>query len=229
MTSGNENLGRLLQEIAEEVDPASTVRVQENLRRRRVRGRRLALAFGAGAAAVAVSVGALNAAGVLGGGRAPTAAQEPISLLGDGSPGDSLPVGQPGEPCPMAEHATSAEALDTRVPRWTPRGDKLTDAWTCGDTPVLLYGDIEISYESGYADLHPESHFEALAKEYGGEVQTLLGRPAWVFSATSSELSNGVEVIVGDIMIRVLAKSSVPIDDLVSMTDRLAIPASERR
>jgi hypothetical protein len=94
---------------------------------------------------------------------------------------------------------------------------------------VLLYGGIEISYESGWAGIDVAKKWADLVRDYGGSVETVLGRPAYVHPADTNGPRNGVMVVVNDQLIRVIANPNVPIDQLVDLANSIQLPASLQR
>ena len=128
---------------------------------------------------------------------------------------------EPGDPCPGARHSTTVGGLDTTVPVWTAAKATLTDAWTCGDAPVLMYGGIQVAFEPGWEKVDARAKWTAMVDRSGGSVQTILGSPAWVHPADVNGRLNGVELVIAGTNITVLAKSDVPISDLVDLAKSL--------
>jgi len=228
LEADHQDLAQVTHDVATEEPVLSPIVGAEQRSARRYL--RPVLAALAGAAAVAVGLAVLNVTGVLGANNSSTATSEgpdhPEANIGS----DSGPAGLvgPGEPCPGAVHGTLGDiALRAGVPVWTPApasGEALTDGWTCGDTPVLMYGgDIQVSYEAGWSDVDVDKKFAALAKDYGGTVGTVLGRSALIQSAAETGDNNQVLVVVGDTLIRVLASDSVDVDRLVALADSLQL------
>ena len=134
---------------------------------------------------------------------------------------------EPGEPCWSAKrHSIEELAALADVPVWLPESEPaskatLTGAWTCGggDTPVLTFGPITVSYESGYGT---PLDWERKANDSGGEVRTILGEPGLLMPSTGPNIKGEVMVVVnGDILVRVLGEPSVPSDDLVAIADSI--------
>jgi hypothetical protein len=184
-----------------------------------------------GMAAAAAAVVGLNATGVLGSSQQNSTPSATTQAPGQGS-GSDEPAGLvgPGEPCPGAVHG-DPNSLATEIPIWLPAGDgerKVTDAWTCADTPVVVFGDIQISYEAGWADVDVEKKWAALAADYGGDVTTVLGRPGLVQSAEQTKgTNNQVLVVVDGTLVRVLSKSDVPINELLRLADSLDVKSAQ--
>lgn len=139
----------------------------------------------------------------------------------------SLPI-KPGEPCYQARKASLEEvAAAADVPVWMPHSplaspETLTGAWTCGgDTPVLTFGQVTVSYESGYGAPLP---WERKAKDSHGYVATILGRDSLVDPAEPGQPNGEVMVVVDDgVLIRVVADSTVATDDLVAVADSIRL------
>ncbi len=146
--------------------------------------------------------------------------------------GDSIALpARPGEPCWHAQRRSlEGLAAVADVPVWMPHTarastETLTGAWTCGaDTPFLTFGPVTASYESGYST---PLDWERKAKDTGGYVETILGRPALVDPAEADEPTGEVMVIVDDgVLIRVIGDRDVPAADLVEVANSidLAVP-----
>lgn len=143
--------------------------------------------------------------------------------------GIALPA-RAGEPCWHAEKHSLSDLADLAdVPVWLPESSRaseetLTGAWTCGgDTPVLTFGPITVSYESGY---RTPLDWERKAVDSGGEVRTILGQPGLLTHSTSSSVKGEVMVIVdGGVLIRVLGEPEVPPEDLVAVADSIHLDA----
>jgi hypothetical protein len=139
---------------------------------------------------------------------------------GDASANHDGPAGlvRPGEPCSEAVHAKSPQELHADIPIYMPSDSyTLTDAWTCADTPVLLFGNIQVSYESGWEQVPVPDKWRDLAEDYGGHVDVISGRPALIQSSEETKDDNQVLVVVGDTLIRALALPDVPIGDLEAL------------
>jgi hypothetical protein len=139
--------------------------------------------------------------------------------------GDTLGMVEPGQPCPGARHASTVAGLVTSVPIWAPANATLSDSWTCGDTPVLMFGEIQVTYESGWTGVDNASKWADMATDYGGSVQTILGRPAYVHEATATAPRSSVSFVVGDTLVQVVAKDGVPIDDIANLARSIELPA----
>lgn len=246
MDTFEDELERRLDNLADGVDADGDERVfrrVDEVRTWRHGRRRNAAALGAGIAAVAVTVVALNATGVVGGtddtaadgsGRAQAAQhQSDVPARGDDAINLSPAV---GEPCPYAKHAKTLARLHTGTRRWSPEpgavpGTALEDAWTCGDMPVGLFGDIEVSYESGWQHDPVPKTWRQLADEWGGHVGTALGRPAWIAPAEHGESPNHlVMVIVDGVAITALADGDdASIGKVTRLVNSIQLPPSLRR
>lgn len=130
----------------------------------------------------------------------------------------------PGEPCSMAVHAARIQDLRTSTTIWPASDEEPTDAWTCGGTPVLLYDDVQVSYEGGWGAVDVPAKWASMVESSGGSVQTILGRPAYVHPADATGPRNGVMIVVGDQLVRLIAKPEVAIQRLVDLASTLDLP-----
>lgn len=131
---------------------------------------------------------------------------------------------EPGEPCPGAVHGKPT-ALETEVRMWLPTEEwEARDAWTCGDTPVVLYGDIQVSFEEDWGDVDVAAKWEDLADDYGGTVVELDGRSALVQEAGSDEQGQQVLLVADGELVRLLARASTPIERLTELAEALRLP-----
>jgi hypothetical protein len=196
----------------------------ENLLRRldvtttRIRRRRRLIAFGAGSLMAATTVAVVQA--YTSNQNAPFVDAGPDGTAGSTQDLFSLAV-EPGEPCPGAVHATQLTELVTDVPVRLPAA-KVDDAWTCGSTPVLMFGDVQISYEEGWEGVDVKEKWADMAKQFGGDVQTVLGRPAYVHPADEDGPRNSVNVVVDGVLIRVLAGPKESIQHLVDLANSIS-------
>lgn len=238
MSTFETELERQLDDLAREVDPSGPERVLLGVRRTH-RNRRLAkaAAFTAGIAVAAGAVIGLNTAGVIGEDDAGTTTVQAGSPKGDSATsGVRQPDGvfrpkEPGEPCDGARHARSPEELQrqTNVPVWTPASGRFTDAWTCGQTPVLLYEGIQISYQQGWENVDVDVKWRHMVDTRGGRIETILGRPAYVHPADDNGPRNGVLVVVDGTAIVTVSRPGVPVEKLVELTNSIELPPGLRR
>ncbi|QIK66734.1 hypothetical protein G7072_10635 [Nocardioides sp. HDW12B] len=136
-----------------------------------------------------------------------------------------LPV-KPGEPCYAAErHSLKGLAALADVPVWLPHAQAassstFTGAWTCGgDTPLLTYGPVTISYESGYGT---PLDWERKARDWGAEVHTVLGEPGVLAPSSGADIKSQVMVVIeGDILVRVLGEPTVAPEDLLAVANSI--------
>lgn len=131
---------------------------------------------------------------------------------------------EPGEPCQGARHATSIAALATKIPIWVPQGERLTDAWTCGGVPVLMFGGVQVTYDAGYK-VDPKKKFAEMVVSDGGRVQTINGRSAYVHPADDRGPRNGVWFLIGEYSIGLTATPDVGIDRVLEVAGKLQFPA----
>lgn len=229
MTTFENELENQLEDLAQTVDPAGQTRVLQGVRRAGRRRRRAKVAaFATGIAVAAGVVFGLIGVGTIGAPDQGSHSAQPANGTLD-EPVMGVPLAKPGEPCPMAKHAKSAAELNTNRPFWTPANATLTDAWTCGKTPVLMYGEIEISYESGWDNIDVDKKWADLIRDRGGRIETVLGRPAWVRPADNISAYNNLMVVVDGTLIRALSKGHVPIDKSVELTNSIELPPSLKR
>lgn len=195
--------------------------------------RRALIACLAGAAAALAGVTALNLFGVVGSGASdPTTNRPLIERLPIVPPKHSDPSASfdgpeglvgPGEPCAEAEFGEPSH-LDTNVPVWLPSresGFEATRSWTCGDAPVVMVSDIQLSYEPGWENVDVKTKWERMARESGGEFGTVLSQPALIRAAATESEYHQVLVVVNGTLINALAPNSVPIEGLVALTNAL--------
>lgn len=164
-------------------------------------------------------------------GSAPTPARsgETAPSVEDNGGFIALPV-KPGEPCWQAQRRSLQElAALADVPVWMPHSarasaETLTGGWACGiDTPVLTFGPVTVSYESGY---RTPLDWQRKAKDTGGYVETILGRSALVDPAEADEPAGEVMVVVDDgVLIRVVGDRDVPVADLVEVANSIDLDA----
>lgn len=233
MTNFESELKRRLEDVAKTADPSGAERVLQRVRRtKRNRRRARAAAFSAGVIAAA-GLGlalSLNGEGDIGQRNTASQPEQQRQAVPSNVP-DSMISGlvEPGEPCNEAKHADSIAELNSNVPVWAPANATLTDAWTCGGVPVLLYGDIQISYQGGWGNIDPEQKITDWAADDGARVETILGRPAEVHPATATGPRNSVLLFVDKTLIVVTAKPGVPIEKLVELTRSIQLPPNLAR
>ena len=131
---------------------------------------------------------------------------------------DPVPV---GTPCSMAVHGDPLEIAATReAPVYWPRSgaDEITEAWRCADTPVFMFGEVQVSFEGGWEGVQIRQKFQALADAYGGSVETIQGLAAWVVGSTPND---EVLMIKDGSAIRLVAPGDVPIERLVTLAKAL--------
>ena len=78
----------------------------------------------------------------------------------------------------------------TQAPVYLPSdgSSQVTRAWRCGSTPVFMFNEVQVSFESGWENVKIPAKFEDLARDYGGSVETIQGLPAWVAPSSASAL-----------------------------------------
>lgn len=144
----------------------------------------------------------------------------PETVAADGP----LGVVPPGTPCPIAVHGDPVELAslsDATVYLPSDGAGQVTEAWTCGDAPVFMFDDIQLSFESGWENVKIPEKFDALARDYGGTVEAIQGLPAWVAPSSSDAPNSEVLFVKDGAAVRLLAQQGVPIDDLVALASSL--------
>ncbi len=193
--------------------------------RRRARRSRI-VAGAAGAASALAAVVSLNVAGVLGDTDAEPGFADIQEPRGDANAAPDGVV-DVGEPCEGARHSDLPN-LDTSVPVWLPADRAPSSAWTCGQEgqglPVLMFGDIQVSYEPGYDQVEPTQYVETVAKEFGGYTMKLGDHTAAVVPSVGGDVNHEVDIVVNGTMVRLLAEASTPIDDVVALAKSLQLP-----
>ncbi len=226
MTSPNDQLRDELSSLAEDAQSEeSAERVLTGVSSRLKSSRRTrALSFAGGVVAAGVALVAYGthqtSAGV------EDAHGPALPSMGQSTQSDGLGTVEPGTPCPMAKHAATVAGLHAKVPVWTPAHAVLSDAWTCGQTPVALYGNIQVSYQEGWNDVNVVAKWNDLVSDYGGTVETVLGQPAYVHAATADAPRNNVMVVINGTLISISAKPGVSINALVALGNSLKAPTS---
>jgi hypothetical protein len=141
---------------------------------------------------------------------------------------EELPVVAPGTPCPGAVLDNPIRlASVSRAPVYLPDDGlaQVTRAWRCGSTPVFMIHDVQLSFEPGWENVKIPEKWRALARDYGGSVETIQGLPAWVAPSSASASDDEVLMIKDGAAIRLLARGDVPIDDLIAVANSLDLRA----
>ena len=124
----------------------------------------------------------------------------------------------------MAVHADPVKlAKVSRSPIYLPSDGsaQVTEAWRCGSTPVLMFNDVQLSFESGWENVKIPEKFEDLARDYGGSVETIQGVPAWVSPSSATASNDEVLMVKDGAAIKLLARGDVPIGDLIAIANSL--------
>lgn len=232
----DELLSNRMKDLAENVDPAALERVRECLHRgkaSRWSGRRATLAAGVlGAAAAAAVIVTLNATGVLGGvaSRHSPSAASATSAHGEHGPGDFVPLAHPGKPCLGAEKVPlAALPAQARSSVWMPAAalanrTNLTGTWTCGGTPTLTFGDITVSFAPAANTPDPTTWFTDLAARGNvGQVETLLGRPAYVKGPDATGGLGEAMIVVGNTLVTVIGDGHATAEDLAAVISSIDV------
>lgn len=220
-----ESIETALGYLGERDESDSGQRVLEGVQRFRSRARaRRVLGYGAVAAVVAVA-----------GAFAP-------AVLGDDSPGPSVQAGDPtastsilngsqfivtpGTPCPGAVHGSPSSVARNSLTKVFASDSFIstaTDAWACGETPVFMFGNVQVSFEPGWEGVDAQSKLAALAADYGGNVTTIGGLSAWVSPSSETSVNNEVLMIRSGTAIKLLAKGDVSIASVVAKANSLGV------
>lgn len=192
---------------------------------RSARPSRTSFFVGAGVAAAVVSVVILSSA------RSGPSAHAPAVDRAAAIPSRSIdgitPIIPTGQPCYGATRSTVAELLASpAVALATPSPATRTgisSAWTCGDQPTFMLGDIVLTYEPDGAVEHPESLYRDLAAD-GGSVEQVDGVTAFVQPPNADSGSRGeVMFQVGTIEVKILGQQEIPIERLLAIAKGLTI------
>lgn len=192
--------------------------------------RRTLTTIAVGFALTAATIAALHGTGILPRGAGTSAdlgaKTPPAADVDDG------PVGLvgPGEPCINAvmlpSNVTMIRAA-VPLPVWAapPEVAKVTRAWACGGTtPVLMYGDIQLSFEAGWSGVDIPEKWAALAADYGGRTDVIQGYQAYVKEPTADGENQEIMIVHGDTLVRLLATGAVPPADLIDLANELELP-----
>jgi hypothetical protein len=223
MSTTDKSLETTLAEFAAGGGNDATVDLIITRIQRRARLRRGLTLFSAGAASAVLVAGAT---GLVTHTRDAAPSARPATRIAEDE-GDFLQLNKAGEPCLGAKHVSTVGALRSAAdaPVWAPSSLRLTDAWTCAGTPVLIAGKVQISYEPGWSDVDIQAKFASLAKELGGGVETALGRPALTVPAGPDGSLAMVMVVVEDTLVRLVGTDqTVTVDGLVSVARSIKLP-----
>lgn len=146
-------------------------------------------ALGGGAIALAAVAG-VNGFSASTAQQEPTS-DEPLTLVGGSGAIPRGGVVPPGTPCPAAGHVpTESLTSKERRPEFsTPvilpdkAVAKATDAWTCGpgpNVPVVMFGDVQASYEPGREGTDPAEFFAGMQSQRGGQIVDIAGLTAFL-------------------------------------------------
>jgi hypothetical protein len=86
---------------------------------------------------------------------------------------------------------------------------------------MFMLDDVQLSFESGWENVKIPDKFEALARDYGGSVETIQGLPAWVSPSSASASNDEVLMVKDGAAIKLLAIGDVPIGDLIAVANSL--------
>ena len=143
------------------------------------------------------------------------------TVQGNGRAQDGIDPVPIGTPCPMAVHGDPVEIAATReAPIYWPSSgaDQITRAWRCGNTPVFMFDEVQVSFEGGWEGVPIPQKFQRLADDYGGSVRTIQGLDAWVVDSTPND---AVLMVKDGCAIRLLASGDIPIERLVALAQDL--------
>lgn len=134
----------------------------------------------------------------------------------------------PAEPCLGAVKFTSAETMQqaVRVPMWLPEDRTPTGFWSCGSSPVVAYGDLQIEFDANWAGVDAPAMWKRMTANTteSDEVRSIQGIPAYVFSRESEDTFSTVEFVVDGVLVRLQSKPSVTSDELVAIASELKLP-----
>ena len=121
----------------------------------------------------------------------------------------------------MAIHGDPMEiAAASEAPVYLPAtgAAHITEAWRCADTPVFMFGDVQLLFESGWGNVEIQQKFQDLADDYGGSVETIQGLSAWI---APSAPDNEVLMVKDGTAVKLLAPGDVPIEQVVALAEAL--------
>ncbi|GAB3853511.1 hypothetical protein GCM10028801_06270 [Nocardioides maradonensis] len=229
----DETLANRLQDLADNVDSAGVERVRLRVRKAhpsRWSMRRPMLATGMlGAAAAAAAILTLNATGVLGG--AAQHSTTTASATGQDGVNDFIPLAHPGKPCLGGVKTPLASLPAQAGPAvWMPSAalankTNLTGVWSCGTGPALTFGNISVYFEPATNTPDDKKQwFTDLAEQgHGGQVETLLGQPAFVDGPDGNGGVGEAVVVVGNTLIRVIGDGQATGDDLAAIVSSIDV------
>lgn len=205
------------------------------------------LIFGAvGAAVAAAALFTLNGTGVIGEEANPAqtttnasgphipnqahGAPAPGTVSNSGTPGpgqvNHAPTWGPGQHCfGVKSVPVSKLTAIAKVPIWLPDNNvsAVTDSWKCGGTPqaggvpVVMIGDVQISYEPGWADVDVPAKWHDLVDDYGGYTVMIAGHEALVQPGSIAHGTyNQIMIVHHGILVALLSKADVPMSTLLN-------------
>jgi hypothetical protein len=124
----------------------------------------------------------------------------------------------------MAVHGEPVKlAAVSEAPVYLPRDGaaQVTEAWRCGDVPVFMFDDVQLSFESGWEEVKIPEKFHDLARDYGRSVETIQGVPALVVPSSAAASNAEVLFVKDGAAIKLLARRGVPIGNLVAFANSL--------
>ena len=86
---------------------------------------------------------------------------------------------------------------------------------------MLMFNDVQLSFESGWESVNLPEKFEDLARDHGGSVETIQGLPAWVSPSSATASNDEVLMVKDGAAIKLLAGGDVPIGDLIAVANSL--------
>jgi hypothetical protein len=140
----------------------------------------------------------------------------PDGLVRPGTPcGDAVAVATSGRPTmDVARELADRSRVSVFLPDAEP-----ARAWVCGEAaPVLVYRDVQVSFEAGWGDVDVEEKWSRSVEESGGYVQRLSGVSALV-QPVSDRLELAQVMAVRDgVLIQLLGTSAeTDIDGMIEM------------
>lgn len=209
METLEDSLRHTLNRISESDDTSAEARVLTGVHERRRARRRSRLTVAVGAVAAVGVLTTLNLTGVPGPGGQPETSPR-------------IDANFPNLGCDKQPMSPRALAREFETPIWLPDNAtaKVTDSYTCGSGggwPVVEFGDIRVTYERAWdaVDLN----------DPGEKLTTIQGQPAVVSEGGDptgfGKTKGKVMMVVDAHLIRLLAPSEVPIQELVDLAESL--------
>jgi len=222
----DESIEAALGRMGDQAEQDSGQRVLAGVQRARGRARARRLAGLGAAAALAAAAAVTWAPGVLGGDSPGRTAQAGNQTASQSIQNGTQFIVTPGTPCQGAVHGSPSSVARNSLTKVFASDSSIstaTDAWACGETPVFMFGNIQVSFEPGWDGVDAPSKLADLAADYGGTVTTIGGLPAWVSPSSATSANNEVLMIRSGTAIKLLAKGNVSIASVVAKAKTLGV------